>query len=65
MIKFLKEFIKKNGISKKRRRNKKNRRKKFDSDFHQKFTELFVLYFFEKVGFNTKSSNEYKGEAKF
>ena len=44
---------------------KKTEEKKFDSDFHQKFTELFVLYFFEKVGFNTKSSNEYKGEAKF
>ena len=42
---------------------KKTEEKKFDTDFHQKFTELFVLYF--KVGFNTKSSNEYKGEAKF
>ena len=35
------------------------------TDRDQENTELSVLKFFEEVGFSTKSSEEYEGEAKY
>ena len=42
-----------------------NEEKKIKTDIDQEKTEAKVLEIFEKVGFNTKSSKEYRGEAKF
>ena len=39
--------------------------KTLKTDIDQKETELSVLKYFEKAGFSTKSSKEYKGEAKY
>ncbi len=44
---------------------KKIEEKKLKTDIDQEKAELKILPFFEEVGFNTKSSKEFKGEAKF
>ena len=50
---------------KKEEQIQKNEEKKIKTDIDQEKTEAKVLEIFEKLGFNTKSSKEYKGEAKF
>ena len=43
---------------------KKIEEKKLKTDIDQEKAELKILPFFEEVGFNTKSSKEFKGEVK-
>ena len=50
---------------KKEEQAQKTEEKKLKTDIDQEKTEAKVLPFFEKVGFNTKTSKEFKGEAKF
>ena len=47
------------------KKEEKEKPKKTRTDRDQEDTELSILKFFEEVGFSTKSSEDYKGEAKF
>ena len=49
----------------KEKEKQKVKEKKIRTDIDQENTELTILKIFEEVGFSTKSSEEYNGEAKF